>query len=153
MRSTPPARSTCTASTNVPRRTASTNRGGMMWKWTSMAFTALIQDQPFRTPPGDQRHDLARRQLRELRARVPCGAAVVRGQDDVVHLEELLARRHFRRPRRLVPEDIQRGAGDGPVLEGADEGRLVDDPSAGRIDEVCRRLHEGELAIPGDFVR
>src|SRR5437588_11348574 len=153
MRSTPPARSMCTASANVPRRTASTNRGGMMWKWTSMAFTALIQDQPFRAPPADQRHDLPRRRLRELRARVPGGAAVVRGQDDVVHLEELLARRHFRRPRRLVPEDIQPGAGDGAVLERPDERRFVDDPSAGRIDEVRRRLHEGELALPDHLVR
>src|SRR5437660_12251673 len=135
MRSTPPARSICTASTNVSRRTASTNRGGMMWKWTSMAFTALIRYQPFRTLPGDQRHDLPRRQFRELRARVPCGTAVVRGQDDVVHLEELLARRHLRRSRRFVPEDVQRGARDGSVLEGTDERRLVDDPSAGRSDK------------------
>src|SRR5579884_3543830 len=106
MRSTPPERSVCTAATKTPRRTASANAGGTTWKWTSSDLTGSVRHQSLRTLPRDQRDDLACRRPRQLCARVPGRAPVVRRQYDVVHLEELRALRHLRRSRRLVPEDI-----------------------------------------------
>src|SRR5688572_3152101 len=46
---------------------------------------------------------------------------------------------------RLVLKDIQPGSGNGPLLQGGDEGRFIDDrPSCG-IDQDGRTAHECEF--------
>ena len=45
---------------------------------------------------------------------------------------------------RFILEDIEAGAGDLPGGEGLDQRRLIDDRTAGRIDQKGRRLHAAQ---------
>jgi hypothetical protein len=62
----------------------------------------------------------------------------VRQQDDVLELEQ--PRMHG----RLVLEDVQPGARDLARAQRRHQRLLVDDRSAGRVDEVCRALHRAQ---------
>ena len=74
------------------------------------------------------------RQHSHCAAGVFCGAGLMGGEDDIVHLLERFG------DARLVCENIQRGAGDGFVCEGGDEGGLVDEGAASDVDEVSGAL-------------
>src|SRR4051794_17077512 len=72
----------------------------------------------------------------------------VRRDDDVVELEERVVG-----GRRLLLEDVDRGAGDGPVDERPMQRLLVDDRAARRVDEIGGGLHQRELARADQLAR
>src|SRR5438128_8254746 len=65
----------------------------------------------------------------------------MRGDDDIVHGEQRIPRID-----RFLFEYVQRGAGDAARAQCLDECGLVDDGTAGDVDEVGGRLHLRELA-------
>src|SRR5919197_1465795 len=67
--------------------------------------------------------------------------AEVRREDHVVEREQRMA---FR--QRLDVEHVEGGARDAACAQRLDEGALVDDGPARRVDEEGARLHEGEVA-------
>src|SRR5262249_10971482 len=54
---------------------------------------------------------------------------------------------------RLLEEAVDRGPGDPPLPECLLERILIDDPAAGRVDQVGVRLHQGELAGTDEVAR
>ena len=86
------------------------------------------QRQPHRARHGDPGS------LLRLRG----GRAEVRGDDDVVELEQRAV------GARLGGEDVQPGGGDPALLDSRVEGGLVDDPAAGGVDDDHAGLDLGE---------
>ncbi len=60
----------------------------------------------------------------------------MRGADDVGHLPQRPVR-----PRRFGLIDVQGGAGHFAVLQGGQQGRLVDEAAPGAVDEAHSGLH------------
>ena len=68
-------------------------------------------------------------------------AEVVSGRYDVIHCKERVAG-----VRRLALENVEPGSGDPFFPKRGDQRLLVDDRSAGDIDEVSGRLHQSETS-------
>src|SRR5204863_1577422 len=66
--------------------------------------------------------------------------AHVRGDDDVVQRSEGVLRRE-----RLTVENVETGTGEVTGTESLDEGRLLDDRTAGNIHQNGASLHHGEV--------
>ncbi|GAA1304111.1 hypothetical protein GCM10009591_07310 [Brachybacterium tyrofermentans] len=64
----------------------------------------------------------------------------MRGEHHVLQREQGAAGRE-----RLDLEDVEPGPGDRAVLQGGDQGRLIDHGAAGDVDEECGVLHPGQL--------
>src|SRR5215470_5067859 len=88
---------------------------------------------------AEERLDVLERLAKEDPVGLLGHVAQVRGDHRVRELAERVVER-----QRLLVEDVEAGAGDGPVPQGPDEGRLVDDGAPRGVDEVRGRLHEGE---------
>ena len=64
----------------------------------------------------------------------------MRRQDHVVQPDQWIVGRE-----RLDLEDIEAGAGDLAIAQGGHQRLLVDQLAAADVDEVRRRLHQGQL--------
>src|SRR5215467_2429383 len=98
-------------------------------------------------------YDAARDRGDPRPAYLPGRATIVGSQDDVLELAEFLGNEGVVGRWGFIPEDVERRARDGAILQGADERGLIHDAATRGIDEIGRGFHEPKFADADQLVR